>query len=203
MWIRIQTILSGGLPPWQAGRRLWHLWFAATGVAVVLAIGGGHAWWRAVMQAKAAQAQAIAEAALQAARASEPAVTAQNLGDFTARLPSTLNTEPTLAKLQRSCTQADVKLLGVQVQHRAGTAEQLARAELSVSLRGRYPAIKQVLGETLSQQANLTLHRLSIRALADGAAPPGEVEASMQLTLWGAPLRSVVPAGTAHSTPPR
>lgn len=114
--------------------------------------------------------------------------------DFVQRLPGSINLQPILSALQRSASQASVAFAGVLIQERPGTSELLSRVDLSVSLRGSYPKLIQVLAETLSRYPNATLTRASLRR----AASPDQVEATMIIALWGS--ADAMPRATNETT---
>lgn len=102
--------------------------------------------------------------------------------DFVRRLPGSIELQPILSALQRSASEADIVFVGVLVREHPGTKELLSRVDLSVSLRGPYPKVTQVLAEALSRYPNATLSRASLRR----AAQSDQVEATMIIALWGA-----------------
>ena len=107
--------------------------------------------------------------------------------DFVQRLPVSIDLQPILSAVQRSAAEAGLAFVGVLVQERPGTKELLSRVDLSVSLRGPYTRLIQVLAETLSRYPNATLTRASLRR----AGGPDQVEATMIIALWGGAAGSV------------
>lgn len=81
-------------------------------------------------------------------------------------------------------------LTQIQLQDHPAAADQLARTELSFSVRGSYAKTKQAIAETVDRFPSLTLvqWRMHRHVASD------EVESNVLLTLWGAPA----PARTAR-----
>jgi hypothetical protein len=102
--------------------------------------------------------------------------------DFVQRLPPVPDVRAVLVELERSARSAGVALGSVQLQERAASAEQLARADMTVSLRGSYPKLKQVLSEVLGRFPNIGLVQWRLRR----ASQPADLETTMVLALWGA-----------------
>lgn len=124
--------------------------------------------------------------------------------DFVQRLPAVPDARAVLVELDRSARSAGVALGSVQVQERAASAEQLARADMTVSLRGSYPKLKQVLSDVLGRFPNISLVQWRLRR----ATQPADLEATMVLALWGAaaganPAAFAAVAESAASGAPR
>lgn len=110
--------------------------------------------------------------------------------DFARRLPSTVDARTLLQELGRSVATTTASLTSVQLQERAATFEQLARSEVTVSLRGSYPQLKQVLADVLARFPNVTLAQWRLRRTGQ----QNEVDATMTLVLWGAPATAMPPS---------
>ncbi len=162
-----------------------HRLLAAVGAAALLA-GATVAWnfvstqhltrdnaWAAQLHQQLGAAQAAAASAVPA----EP--------DFAQRLPDAPALEPVYAELQRSSQAAGVAVSSVTSSFRDATLQTLGRAELSVTLRGKYADIKTVLAEVRSRYPGLLLQRLSLRRLTS----PTDVEARLDLLLLTRPLQ--------------
>jgi hypothetical protein len=72
----------------------------------------------------------------------------------------------------------------------AGQADSLGHNDVQVVLRGAYPQIKLLLQETLDRHPSTSVSRLAMRSVNGGA----EVEATVLLVRWLAPLRAPVAA---------
>ena len=134
-----------------------------------------------VMELKIERAQ---DAAADAARSGGDATRIAMPTDFVHSLPASIDIQPVLAEVQRAAFDLGLVFSGVTVQHRAPTAEQLARSELTVSLRGSYPKIKQLMAAVLDRFPNATLSRLTLRKTPSAT----DLDATMALLVWGAPL---------------
>lgn len=125
------------------------------------------------------------------------------VSDFTHRLARGTALESLVAEVQRSCTAFGVVLLSAQMQRRSATPERLARADVNMAMRGKYPDVKRVVGEALSRHPGMTLHRLVLRrSTASAIASPTEVEVSVVLAVWGA-ATVLVDAPTVAAVAPR
>jgi Tfp pilus assembly protein PilO len=118
---------------------------------------------------------------------------AETLSDFVQTVPSVIEARPVLADIQRMASRTGISLAGVQVQPRAPAPESLGRLDLTLSLRGSYANVKQLSGDLLDRHPNMTLSHLTMRKTAS----PTDLETSIVLTLWGAPLAT----GSADSLP--
>jgi Tfp pilus assembly protein PilO len=101
--------------------------------------------------------------------------------DFTAHLPVSPPMADVMQNLHRACAQAGVVLAGVQATHRPASAQQLARIELTVLLRGPYTGARAALDAVLERHSALTLQRLRMRRTTS----PTDLETSATLSLWG------------------
>ncbi len=111
--------------------------------------------------------------------------------DFTRRLPPAVQTDPVMSELQRAAAGAGVLLREVQLHPQPATPERLGQTEMTVSLKGRYPKVKQVVGELLSRYSHVTLQRFSAANVeaSDGA------EFTMTFTIWARPAPTASPGG--------
>ena len=194
------AILVGNHPSWRAGPRLWWVWTTASIGAVFLAISASLVWQRTASESQTLHQQ------IEALKLSSSASTAQPVGaptpsDFTHHLPSTLDVQPVVTQLQRSCAQAGIELASVQVQQQSPATDRLARTELNITLRGGYPAIKTVLAEVIGRYSNMSLRRLSMRSSPQGQPTKPETETTVFLVLWGgpaSPAQNLAPGAQAH-----
>ena len=173
-----QRLLHSRRAPWAA--------LALGVVAALAALGMALLALRhsaAEEQALAASAESLRTQIEAAARVASGATRAEPPADFVrGRLPGTPDVRPLLSELERSTASAGVALGSVQLQERAATAEQLARADVTASLRGSYPNLKRVVADVLGRYPNATLVQWRLRR----ATQPGDVESTMVLALWGA-----------------
>ncbi len=111
--------------------------------------------------------------------------------DFTGALPATIRVPEVVSAIQAACAKAAVALTGIQVQTRPSSASQLGRAELAVSLRGPYTAVRDVIDQVLARYVDVTPSRLNLRRLERVA----DVEASLTLSVWARPASSAGSSG--------
>lgn len=167
---------------WHAADAQWSLiWFALT--ATLVAAVATALWTRQVSREvrHVSVETASATGKLASMAATTPASSAAPATDFAAHLPASIELQPVLSQIQRRCAEAEVVFVGVQIQPRIAQSEQLARTDLTVSLRGSYPKLKRVLAEVLDRFPNATLAHLTWRR-STGAT---DVEATVALALWG------------------
>jgi hypothetical protein len=197
------AILTGDRPVWRAGPRLWSIWTIASIGALIFSISSG-----LVLQRTAGESQTL-HRQIESLKLSSNARTTQSVvgpvsADFTRHLPSTLDVQPVVSQLQRSCAQAGIELASVQIQQQAATVDRLARTDLNISLRGNYPATKTVLAEVMGRYSNISLRRLSMRSSLQGQptnTTHTETEITAVLALWGAPANPAqdpAPSAPAH-----
>jgi len=113
--------------------------------------------------------------------------------DFTRALPA-VDVRPLLVELERSSTNAVVVLTDVQLVERPATTEQLARTDVTVSLRGSYPKLKIVVLDVLGRFPGVSLAQWRLRRVTRSA----DAEATLVLSMWGA----AVPVLSSSSDPP-
>lgn len=179
-WLTISLRARGR--HWHAADAQWALiWFGLT--ATLVAATATALWTRQVARearrVSVETASAIGKLAAMAATTS--ASSAPPATDFAAHLPASIEIQSVLSQIQRRCAEAEVTFVGVQIQPRIAQSEQLARTDLTVSLRGSYPKLKRVLAEVLDRFPNATLAHLTWRR-STGAT---DVEATVALALWG------------------
>lgn len=121
------------------------------------------------------------------------------MGDFSQRLPSSPDLQPLLAFVQRSCAEAAVVIASAQMQASPSERDQLPKVALSLTLRGSYPRLKEVLSEVLQRFPAATLVHLAVRR--SGAAT--DPEATVLLALWARPEGSSPSAGALAPDPGR
>ena len=102
--------------------------------------------------------------------------------DFTKALPAAVDVRPLLVELERSSTNAVVALSDVQLVERPATTEQLARTDVTVSLRGSYPKLKIVVLDVLGRFPGVSLAQWRLRRVTRSA----DAEATLVLSMWGA-----------------
>ena len=107
-------------------------------------------------------------AALRAKAATAPAA---NASPFATRLPLTQSSARAVTHLREAAESQSVLVTAISTAHQAPTASTLGRMSLDVNLRGSYAAIKTVLAELLTRDAQqAVLQQISLRR-APGAAP--------------------------------
>lgn len=112
--------------------------------------------------------------------------------DFTSTLTDTPRTTEVVQSLHRASADARTTLVSLQLQAHPATPQQLARAELSVTLRGPYLSVGQVLDDVLGRYAHVGVSRLRVRrapaatVTAGNSAAP-EIEVSAVLSIWARP----------------
>ncbi|HEX6705224.1 MAG TPA: GspMb/PilO family protein [Albitalea sp.] len=109
--------------------------------------------------------------------------------DFTQSLGPATPPAMVVQELQRACAQAGVVLASLQMQERAASAEQLGRSDFAITLRGAYPAIKQVIKQVVERFPSLAVQRMRMRR----AQGPADIESSVTLSLWSAPFAASSP----------
>lgn len=181
-------------------------WLAAGFAALVMCgacLWAGLTWRLARADARALQQQHaaleqgpsrfLALDAESTPRANEPLVTHPH--DFTSSLSDTPSTTEVVQSLHRASAEALTTLVSLQLQARPATPQQLARAELSVTLRGPYLSVRQVLDDVLGRCEHVGVSRLRVRrapastvaAVGSNPAAASEVEASAVLSIWARP----------------
>lgn len=176
---------------WAVLRRSWMA--LALTLAGALLLGALSLWW--LTQARH-ERWALADE-LQRLQAAETSASLKDTHasvapvDFTQRLPATAPVDPVLSELQRAAAAAGVRLSEVQLRPQPATERRLGQTEMNVSLRGRYPQVKQLVGDLLSRYAHVTLQRLAATT-TEGA---DDSEFSMTLTIWARPAPSPATGG--------
>ena len=195
---RLHRIRARAEQSWHAGRAKWVLLFATVVLTVATSVTVALVWQRTINTERAlhAQVQLLHTTLSQRARESARTASAPAYTDFVQRLSDAAGIQPMLATLQRSSADAGVVFAGVQIQQRAATEDLLTRTDMTVSLRGAHPKLKQVLAELLGRYSNVTLTHLTLRR----SGSPDQVEATLAIGVWGAP--SVAPPASAASALP-
>jgi hypothetical protein len=167
----------------------WATWIAASSLlvlALALILLSNRQAQRALVEieSRLGEVQRAIPASAKAAEA-RPADFARSLG---AAVPSAL----VIQEIQRACSQAGVTLATLQVQERSPTLEQLGRSEFALTLRGPYPATKQVIKQIVERFPNMGVKHLRMQRAAAGA----DIESALTLSLWSAPLLPAETPGT-------
>jgi hypothetical protein len=179
----------------RRGAVRWWLCAAAALVAVLM-LGAGAWRWHAVQpqlaslqqQLDAARGQGSAQE--EAGALLQPAARTAPGGDFTAALPELPPAADVVQMLGKACADAGLVLASVQATRRAATPTQLGRTELTVVMRGSYPAARRVLDDVVQRYQALTVLRLRMRR----ATSPQDLETAVTLSVWSRPA---APAGAA------
>lgn len=175
---------------WSIGTARWWLVFAGSVLAIVTAMTAALQWQRLTTQEAVARSQIqSAQEALDRRAHAVPAAFASVSIDFARRLPEAVDIQAVVATVQLAATEAGVTLVGMQLQQRSATSDLLARNDLTLSLRGSHPKLKQVLAEVLGRYPNATLSHMTLRRI--GA--PEQAEATAVIGVWGAPLAAGAP----------
>lgn len=181
--VRVERAWSIGTAPW------WHV-FASSVLAIVMAMTAALLWQRLIAQEAVARSQIqSAQEALDRRTRAMPTAFAPVPTDFARRLPEAVDIQAVVATAQLAATEAGVTLVGMQLQQRSATSDLLARNDLTLSLRGSHPKLKQVLAEVLGRYPNTTLSHMTLRR--NGA--PEQAEATVVIGVWGAPLAAGAP----------
>jgi hypothetical protein len=108
---------------------------------------------------------------LTALRAKAAAAPAADASPFATRLPLTQSSARAVTHLREAAESQSVLVTAISTAHQAPTASTLGRMSLDVNLRGSYAAIKTVLAELLTRDAQqAVLQQISLRR-APGTAP--------------------------------
>lgn len=184
---------------WRTPKAKW--WMLACGSAVALVTAAAlaaHAYRQSLNVQRVSAEVDAAQEKLSAAQAASAMSSGSAPSDFVAHLPASIDLQPILSEIQRRAAEAEVVFAGVQVQQRPASADQLARADLTMSLRGSYPHLKQALAEVLARFPNATLSRLTWRRATTG---PNDAEATTVLSLWAAASTAPVAPGKVSAEP--
>jgi hypothetical protein len=158
---------------------------AALAVAALLALTAGLWHWQVVRRldlSATSVAHLRRELALSASMLESPGA------DFAQRLPANLSIDPVVSEFQRSSGRNGVTFVSVSAAPRDATVQMLGRTALSVTLRGSYPNLKIVLGESMACFPALVLQHMALRRLAS----PNELEAHLELLEVTRPLPASV-----------
>jgi Type II secretion system (T2SS), protein M subtype b len=128
----------------------------------------------------------------------------QSAGDFTHTLAAGDPTSAFLLEIDRAAQAAKLSFVSSTIAPASVAAGQLRRTEITVRLRGSYPALKQVFKEVLERFPHTTVTLLRLSTTGAGAAPDatqGAAEAVWVVSLWSA-RRGALPqdAGAEGST---
>jgi Type II secretion system (T2SS), protein M subtype b len=162
---------------------------AAAALAAVLVLGAGVWRWQVVQPQLASLQQQVDAARGQgsahgdAGGLLQTAALAAPSGDFTAALPEVPPAADVVQMLGKACADAGLVLASVQATRRAATPAQLGRTELTVVMRGPYPAARRVLDDVVQRYQALTVLRLRMRR----ATSPQDLETAVTLSVWSRP----------------
>lgn len=124
--------------------------------------------------------------AWQARQTAKPAAQAQpaDTRDFIQTLPGRFANDHLMSVIERARLDHGVVLGRIQIDPRPPEPGQLTSTDLSLTLKGTYPAIKAVLSELTARCPEVTLARLGLQR---NAGTP-EVEAVVSLRVWAKPV---------------
>ena len=157
----------------------WSIHLAA---AVLLLGTVSAAGYIAVSHARAERAAvyqelADAKARLQSLRQAQ--AQPQKPQDFTAQLPPAQRIDDVVRDMGQHAQELGVEVRSIALQPVAGTPQELARIQVSVSAAAEYKAAKAWLGELLARHPTLGVEALTLRASGDAAR--AELQASLVL----------------------
>lgn len=133
--------------------------------------------------ARSVQADATLQSLRAAAASDRPSINAAG-SDFLATLSGARGSaEQAIATVDHTARALGVSLASVSTTRTEPTPQSLGRLELSITLRGSYTNLKQVIAETLDRFPAAVLQQLAFRR----AAPGTDLEAQVRLTLLSAP----------------
>jgi Type II secretion system (T2SS), protein M subtype b len=129
----------------------------------------------------------------------------QSAGDFTRTLAAGDPASAFLLEVDRAAQAAKLSFVSSAIAPASVAAGQLRRTEITVRLRGSYPALKQVFKEVLERFPHATVTLLRLSTTGAGTAPDatqGTAEAVWLVSLWSTPQGMVQPqaAGAEGST---
>lgn len=150
------------------------------------------ACWRGTRLMETLQSLRAVEAAAEHAEATQTASLGppQPHADLTSLLPSAPIPEPDLLRaIQRAAQGAQVDVLSQSLSRQAPSPQQLGRQEVSLNLRGSYPAIKTLLRELVHRWPGATISSIKLQrdSTASQQNAPGALDATVHLVVWSAP----------------
>ena len=163
----------------------WHQWIGP-GAAAALMLAALATWSSIRLAGTVAKLDGQVRALEHEVGAAPPAAADGAPTDFALQLPHTASADAFVNHLQRSAAQSGVVVLLATGKASTATAQALGRVELSLSLRGAYRPIKEVLAQALALPG-VVLQRLVLRRQMS----PTDVEGQIDLTLLSQPLRPV------------
>ncbi len=159
-------------------------WLAVLAVAGALAVAS--AFWRMESARRAQRADAsidrLKEQLLR--ESARPAAAEAAKGDFTNTLPVSPSIDPIVRDLQRFSSATAVSFVSLDASSREPSTRTLGRTDITVTLRGDYVKLKEVLRQLLDRYPQLLVQRVSLRRLSG----PLDLEAGLQLLLLSKPL---------------
>jgi hypothetical protein len=112
--------------------------------------------------------------------------------DFVARLAPLLGSDRVAQVVTQSASTAGASVATLRVQPRESVAGQLSRADFQLEMHGPYASVKRALADVIERLHPCTVSRLQWRADAGSS----DTQASVIITLWGAPADSSPSAGS-------
>lgn len=191
-WLSVFTCLAAPVAERQVlmdsfivNQGRWHqrVWL---GAAVALALAALTAWSSLRLRGAVASLDAEVTALEHAAASTQPGAAASNPADFILQLPPTASADAFVNHLQRSAAQSGVVVQLVTAKASTATPQSLGRVDLSISLRGAYGPLKDVLAQALALRG-VVLQRLVLRR----HTLPTDVEGQVDLTLLSQPSRAI------------
>jgi len=173
------------MPHW-AGRRWMGPWPAlalAAAILLVLLTSGAQVWVAGARAREKLSQDDLRNRLSEAERRSDSANANLPQSDFTQSLPKAISMDGFVQTLQRSAQAFNASMISVSSEPRNQTPTTLPKLNVSITLRGTYPALKSTLSEALSRYANAVVQQIAFKR---DAALPGSEEMTIQLAL---PLR--------------
>jgi hypothetical protein len=126
-----------------------------------------HEWLRTLRRDEAATASDLRFRLAAARKLATPASAPTR--DFTQSLPASVSVDKLVQTLQDSAQSFNVTLVNVSSEPRVETAQTLPRLEVSIALKGAYPALKSTLAEALDRFPSAVIEQVEIRREAVNA----------------------------------
>lgn len=117
-----------------------------------------------------------------------PVVQESSTVDFAMELPVVAPVTEVVAELHRSAVEHKVSVQDVQINRVPASRTQLGQAELDVQMTGAYPALKDVIRDTVGRGRYVSVRRLNLKVLqrVPGMAPT--LQGDVAIILWERPL---------------
>jgi hypothetical protein len=148
-----------------------------------MAVAAGTCAWVLEHKATAVSERVSAEAAFATGARLPPNATVEPAVDFARSLPSAVPMLQAVARVEEAARAEGLVIGKLAVSQRPASPDALGRAEVSIDMRGSYPAVKTMLRETLARHPSMSAAHLRIRSEPNAAT----VDASATLSIWTSP----------------